>query len=149
MDTVLFRVSWVLYAGSLLLPAARSTTLNASRATYGCEIVLGFPLIIINPFSLTHPVIWAYVTALFARNLVVLLSSRFRQQLLQGRVPAGLAKGLVLAMVCAASVATGIPRIVGVDVERLLAGYYCWVMSIVISIVALLWTERSVTARAI
>lgn len=137
----LLQGSWLLYAASLFLPVAHSTTLNASRATYGWEIVLGFPLLIINPMLLAHPFVWVYITALFATNFSVLLTPRFYRRIVQGDAPTGLFLGLALGVGCAASVGAGLPTILGVGVDRLLVGYYCWAASIVTASAALLWAR--------
>jgi hypothetical protein len=139
--SLLLRCSWALYAASLLLPAARSDTLSAARATYGLEIVIGFPLLILNPLSLTHPLVWAYVTALFACNLVVLCSSKIRRAT-AGGASSDLSILLALSLVVAMSVMAGGPALVGASVERLLVGYYVWVLSIVVCIAALVTPER-------
>ena len=147
MSSMLLRASWVVYAAALVVPAVHSTTLNTSRATYGWEIVLSFPLFIVNPLFLTRPMIWAYMAAVYASNLVVWLGPRYRLRILQGRASAGHRLGMALALVCAVSIAAGVPMRLGVGVEQLLIGYYCWVLSIVISIAALLWTDRDVPVR--
>jgi hypothetical protein len=131
LATMLMRCSWALYAASLLLPAANSTALNAARATYGWEIVVSFPLFIVNPLSLTHPMIWAYITALFACNVVVLCSSKLRRHIVEGRASAHVSMGLAMSFAIAISVAAGGPALVGARVDRLLVGYYVWVLSIV------------------
>ena len=135
------RASRALYVASLALPAVRSATLNASRSTYGLEIFISLPMAIVNPLSLIHPLIWAYVTVLFACNIVVVYAPQIRQRVVTGEVPAGLVEEFVLSVVCAASLATPVPRLVGVEVERLLIGYYCWVLSIVTSIAAIVWRD--------
>ncbi|MGH9145804.1 MAG: hypothetical protein ACRD1Q_03780 [Vicinamibacterales bacterium] len=147
MSKMLLRASWVVYAAALVLPAVRSTTLNASRPTYGWEIVVSFPLFIVNPLLLTRPMIWAYITVVYASNLVVWLGPRFRWRILQGRAPAGLRLAMALALVCAMSIAAGVPTRLGVAVEQLLIGYYCWVLSIVLSIAALLLPDGDLPVR--
>jgi hypothetical protein len=137
------RASRALYVISLFLPAARSTTLNASRSTYGLEIFISLPLVIVNPLSLIHPLIWAYATALFACNIVVVYAPQIRQRVVSGAVPAGLVEVLVLSVVCAASLATPVPRLVGVEIEQLLLGYDCWLLSIVTSIAAIVSRDGS------
>jgi hypothetical protein len=96
-------------------------------------------MVVVNPLSLIHPLIWAYATALFACNIGVVYAPQIRQRVVGGSVPAELAQGLALSVLCAASLATPVPRLVGVEIERLLIGYYCWLLSIVISIVAIVW----------
>jgi hypothetical protein len=141
MATMLMRCSWALYAASLLLPAAHSTTLGAARATYGWEIVAGFPLLIVNPLSLTHPMTWAYVTALFACNAVVWCSSKLRRHIVEGRGSAHVSMGLAVSFLIAISVVAGGPALVGASVDRLLVGYYVWVLSIVTCIGALVASD--------
>jgi hypothetical protein len=135
--TPLMRVSWALFAVSLLLPAAHSTSLSGGRATYGLEIFISFPLLILNPLSLTHPLLWGYVTALYACNFVVLCSEKIRRATVEGRASADLPMLLALSLVLAISVAAGGPALVGASVERLLVGYYVWVLSIVTCVAAL------------
>jgi hypothetical protein len=145
MATMLMRCSWALYAASLLLPAAHSTTLSAARATYGWEIVVSFPLFIVNSLSLTRPMIWAYVTALFACNLVVLCSSKIRRHIVEGTASANVSMGVALSFLIAISVVAGGPALVGASVERLLVGYYVWVLSIVTCIAALVAPDGGVS----
>jgi hypothetical protein len=142
MHKALLRAYHALFVASLFLPVARSATMNASRATWGWEIVASFPLAIVNPLSLImHPLIWAYVTALFACNLVVLCFPQLRAWAVRGTLPAGTAPALVLSVACAASVMTGVPKLLGVEIERLLIGYYCWLLSIIVAIAALVSPE--------
>jgi hypothetical protein len=136
------RISWALYAISLMLPAVNSTNLSGGRATYGLEIFISFPLLILNPLSLTHPLLWAYITALYACNFVVLCSDNIRRATVAGTASPDISMLLALSLIMAISVAAGGPALVGASVERLLVGYYVWVLSIVTCIVALVIPAR-------
>ena len=68
--------------------------------------------------------IWAYVTALSACNLLVLCSSKIRRHIVEGTASANVSMGLALSFLLAISVVAGGPAIVGASVERLLVGYY-------------------------
>jgi hypothetical protein len=136
----LLHASWLLYAVSLFLPAVRSTTLNATRATSGWEILIAFPLLIVNPISLTHPFLWLYVLTLTGPNLVVLFSQRFFRKSLAVRRSTGAVATLTIAVLSALSPAAGVPSLLGpafadlglprAMIERLLPGYYVWVLSV-------------------
>ena len=114
---------------------SRASVIRAT--TYGWEIVAGFLLSTVNPLSLTHPMTWAYVTALFACNVVVWCSSKLRRHIVEGRASAPVSMGLVMSLLIAISVVAGGPALVGASVDRLLVGYYLWVLSIVTCIGAI------------
>lgn len=71
--------------------------------------------------------IWAYVTALFACNLVVLCSSKIRRDIVEGTASASVSMGGAKLFLIAISVGAGGPALMGASVERLLVGYYVWV----------------------
>ena len=122
MATMRMRCSWALFAASLLLPGA---PLHYAQRGSG-DLRLGdrrqFPPFIVNPRSLTRPMIWAYVTALSACNLLVLCSSKIRRHIVEGTASANVSMGLALSFLLAISVVAGGPAIVGASVERLLVG---------------------------
>ena len=89
--------------------------------------------------------IWAYVTALSACNLLVLCSSKIRRHIVEGTASANVSMGLALSFLLAISVVAGGPAIVGASVERLLVGYYVWVLSIVTCIAALVASDGGVS----
>jgi hypothetical protein len=146
---MLLRVSWVLFLVSMVLPAVHSVALSAGRATYGWELALSLPLAILNPLVLTHPLIWIYVTVLWSVNLTIIMSERLYRRALDARLSIGFFKVLTLGILCALSVAAGQPSLIGVDVERVMIGYYCWVASLIVAGVALALARAAGEARPI
>ena len=125
--------AWALYVVSLALPAVRSSALSMGRVTYGWEIVLAFPLLILNPLSLTHPLLWLYIMLLWSPNLVMVFSQRLYHSARRRRLSVVFFKLLGYGMLCALSVAVGVPGLLGAPVESLLPGSYSWVVSLALA----------------
>jgi hypothetical protein len=134
--TSLWCASWLAYAGALFLPSVNSTTLGSASATYGWEIPITFTLLVINPLTLARPILWLYILTLLGTNVVVLLLPRLLRKSASVRRSVVVA-ALTFAVLSALSPAAGAPAMFGVKIQGLLAGYYCWVLSVVTAAAAI------------
>lgn len=145
----LLRVSWGLFFLSMGLPAVESVALSSGRATYGWELALSLPLLIVNPLSLTHPLLWLYVVAVWSPNLIIVFSEQLHRHALEARLSFGFFKVVAAGILCALSVRVGVPALIGAPVEQIRSGYYCWVASLILAAVALALARAAGAARPI
>ena len=131
MIQILPRTSWVLFGASLLLPALESRQLSGAGPIRGWELVVTLPFlgILLGVFrGWAETFLLAYVVLLCGANAFVATSGRLvksRRGGLQG--PSVFA---VVALASAISPIAGFPAALGISIERLLVGYYCWAASV-------------------
>jgi hypothetical protein len=87
--------------------------------------------------------LWLYILTLMGTNAIVLFSRRFFADAAVARRSTRALLILAFAVPSALSPAVDVPSMLGAKVEGLLPGYYVWVLSIVIALVAILVGPRT------